>query len=177
MPSGRMSHGHEILSGSVEGLCLSLSQEAGGWTQTPSLLNAEPVVLRVALFLNHVFFRLELIQRAPFIFHGDIVQLYMSEAILLDTVASMASPKKGADPIPWGRQRDLTASPTAHASICISYPTSPRPSHTSLEASPCISLVEKAPWVPINRHPIYRSIDQSGLPREVSSLLDLSPSV
>ena len=87
-------------------------------------------MLRVALFLNRVFFRLELIQRAPFIFHGDIVQLYMSEAILLDTVASMASPKKGADPIPWGRQRDLTASPTARASICISYPTSPRPSHT-----------------------------------------------
>ena len=86
MPSAQTSQSYEILSGSVEGLCLSLSPEAGGWTQTPSLLIAEPVVLRVALFLNHAFFPPELIQRAPFLFHGNVVQSYMTQDLLLTSL-------------------------------------------------------------------------------------------
>ena len=120
----------KTFQGAAEGLCLLFSQEAGGWSQTPSLLNAEPVVPSVALFLNHVFLPLELILRTPFLFHGNTIQSYMTKDILL-TVAFMSLPKRGGEPVPGARQQNLTASPgPARASICISYPTSPRPSHT-----------------------------------------------
>lgn len=73
---------------------LLFSREAGCWTQTPSLVNTEPVMLSFALVFNHVLFPVELIQRAPFLFHGNAIQSYINTVILL-TVASMLLPKTG----------------------------------------------------------------------------------
>lgn len=61
-------------------------REAGCWTQTPSLVNTEPVMLSFALVFNHVLFPLELIQRAPFLFHGNVVQSYMTQDLLLTSL-------------------------------------------------------------------------------------------
>ena len=129
---------------------LLFSREAGCWTQTPSLVNTELVMLSFALVFNHVLFPLELIQRAPFVFHGNIIQSYMNEDILGVMVASMSLPKKELDLVAWAIMQDLIASPTPdHASICISFPTvpglpTPSPSNlatTSLVSSPCVSFV------------------------------------
>lgn len=105
-------------------------REAGCWTQTPSLVNTEPVMLSFALVFNHVLFPLELIQRAPFLFHGNIIQSYMNEDILGLMVASMSLPKKELDLVAWAITQDLIASPPCSCKHLHLFSHSPRPSHT-----------------------------------------------
>ena len=127
-------------------------------------------MLCVALFLNHFFISCRADSEGSFSLswqrHPVIHQYSYSSHSSLHVAA------KNRDQILFpvvDSGTSLLLHMHAFASLTPQVPGLPTPSPsnqatTSLVSSPCISLVEKATWMPIGRLPI----DQRGVPRDVS---------
>lgn len=119
------------------------SQEARFWTQTPSLVNTELVVVGYSFII--FLFQLEMICRAPLLFNSKVNQASLYMHVIFLTLSPILEQKRRLNIIPCAVEQGLITNRLqvhGFASITTQIPVLP----TNLASNPETSHLFSSPW-------------------------------